>query len=466
MSPQSVTDTRWIPARHLLPNGEVCGSLLASGEHWQIYWVGPTSRLLVAERGLVARWVDARLLERDLLFQVTVECDEFDAILSANRVLCAVTAYPSPSTKAEAMSFAASIRESRELIGDTSLHDAIYVDQFGRLLPTYTVSEGLTDAEVLGRWLTGGVEISAISLRRLSALVSWLDAASVREIVECAGVKVTPVAVTAVESGLGRGGENRQAGDRPPFELPGRRALQRFFVERIIKVLSAPASYERFGVGFPAPVVLHGPPGCGKTYAVERLVEYLDLPLFSIDSASVASPYIHETSRKVAEVFETAAKSAPAVVVIDEMDAYLPQRGGEQASRVEEVTEFLRQISKAPGNQVLVLGMTNRLETIDVAVRRRGRFEHEIEVGAPSMDEVKESLAALLAPVPTDEKLDLRRAISALSGRPMSDIAFLVKEAAQLAARAKKRVLDQECLDRAIGGLPSADTRSSRRIGF
>src|SRR3546814_4679902 len=86
--------------------------------------------------------------------------------------------------------------------------------------------------------------------------------------------------------------------------------------------------------------------------------------LFSIDSGSIGSPFIHETGKKIAEAFEQAVKVSPAVVVIDEIDAFLAARdssaGGQH--RVEEVAEFLRSIPKAAENKVLVIGMTNRLE--------------------------------------------------------------------------------------------------------
>src|SRR3546814_5539359 len=73
---------------------------------------------------------------------------------------------------------------------------------------------------------------------------------------------------------------------------------------------------------FPCAVLLHGPPGRGKTFAVEKLVEHLDCPFFSIDSGSIGSPFIHETGKKIAESFEQAVKVSPAVVVIDEIDAF------------------------------------------------------------------------------------------------------------------------------------------------
>src|SRR5690606_34025410 len=143
------------------------------------------------------------------------------------------------------------------------------------------------------------------------------------------------------------------------------------------------------------------PPGCGKTFAVEKLVEHLDWPFFSLDSGSIGSPFIHETGKKIAEPFAQVAKVAPAVVVIDEIDAYLAARdnvaGGQH--RVEEVAEFLRGIPKAAEERVLVIGMTNRLDSLDSAIIRRGRFDHILEVGMPSEIEVHALLKAKLADI-------------------------------------------------------------------
>ncbi|MBV5300638.1 MAG: AAA family ATPase [Methylococcales bacterium] len=120
---------------------------------------------------------------------------------------------------------------------------------------------------------------------------------------------------------------------------------------------------------------------CGKTFAVERLVDFLGWACFQIDASSVASPYIHETSKKVADVFDQAMNNAPSVLVIDEMEAFLADREmGSGHHRVEEVAEFLRRIPEATKNQVLIIGMTNRIEMIDPAILRRGRFDHIIKV--------------------------------------------------------------------------------------
>lgn len=177
---------------------------------------------------------------------------------------------------------------------------------------------------------------------------------------------------------------NGNADIQRSFNLPGREALEDFFNEHVVDIIFNPERYRTMGIDFPSAIILHGPPGCGKTFAVDRLVEFIGWPSYAIDSNSVGSPYIHETSKKISEVFDKALDNAPSVVVIDEMEAFLTDRRSGSSSglhHVEEVAEFLRRIPEAISNRVLVIGMTNMIDMIDPAILRRGRFDHVIEVG-------------------------------------------------------------------------------------
>jgi cell division protease FtsH len=223
-------------------------------------------------------------------------------------------------------------------------------------------------------------------------------------------------------------------------------------------------------VGFPSSIVLHGPSGCGKTFAVEQLVEYLGWPSFRIEASSVASPYIHETSRKIAEVFDKAVQCAPAVLIIDEMEAFLAEREagvGSTHHRVEEVAEFLRRSSEAAKNEVLMVGMTNRIEMIDRAVMRRGRFDHLIKVDFANAEEVLALLQKLLPALPIDRTVDPVPLSQKLAGRPLSDVVHVVREGARLAARSGETQLGQQYLLAALNDTLSVDGEGSRgRIGF
>jgi tetratricopeptide (TPR) repeat protein len=234
------------------------------------------------------------------------------------------------------------------------------------------------------------------------------------------------------------------------FSLPGRAELEKFFREQVIEVIANAEQYQRFGIGFPPPFALYGPPGGGKTFAVNALVDYLGWPSFTISSETVGSIYIHETSKKIAEIFAEARKKTPAVVVIDEMDAFLATRDNLNQYRVEEVSECLREIQTAQKDRILVIGMTNRIEAIDPAVLRRGRFDHKLEVSMASPPEIKAVLEHLLAQLPIQPGLHLEHFVHALSEHPLSDVAFLVREAGRLAARSGKGQIDDFTLGQAL----------------
>jgi len=155
--------------------------------------------------------------------------------------------------------------------------------------------------------------------------------------------------------------------------------------------------------------------------------------------------------------------------VIDEMESFLSDRRPGRSSglhHVEEVAEFLRRIPEATSNRVLIIAMTNMIEMIDPAILRRGRFDHVIEVGMPSRKEVVSLLTSLLHKLPKADDLNMDGVFDALTGRPLSDSAFAMREAARLAARAGKSQLDRASIEAAIDSLPTVQDRKSRRIGF
>ena len=478
---------RWFPLQHTLPDGSTLGRVMHAGPDWQIFRLRGDGRMLVARSALADRWISLRLIP-DTVQQSFVFAEKpYRAIASrADQRLEPVGDGEPPDSKSDALAFALSLSETRKLDARTPLHDSIYVERFSRLLPTWTISECLGDEEVLGRWLTGGVSIPATSLRRLAALLVWFDESDVRELVEVAGIgRSEPIpphqargaadVLASAASPEYKPAANQRLQDAPStarperrFRLPGRRALEAFFSEHVIDIVENPEQYESLGIKFPASMVLYGPPGCGKSFALARLTEYLDWPIFPINSNSVGSPYIHETARRVSAFFDAAISAAPSILVIEEMESYLSDRTPHQSNglhHVEEVGEFLRRMPEAQDRRVLVIGTTNRLEMIDPAILRRGRFDHMVEVGVPSADEVSELLETLLQRVPRHDEFDTGEVVKALTGRALSDTAFVVREGARLAGRAGKEALDAESLQAAVAALPSLDL-DKRPIGF
>ncbi len=478
----------WLPIGFELPDGARCGKAVHGDSNWQIVETRGGGSALVVNADLAGKWIEAGLIEQGELKSFSFGSETFSEIsCGASQILAPLADCRSPENKNEALAFATALRATRGIDTQSPLQDAVYVEKFSRLLPTYGITSRADDDVVLGYWLTGGAKVSAKSFRRLRQMLSWMGTNQLREVVTAAGFEVSevmpmeaPRTVTTSNEDNEEETESKQSETSrtvnhedavpKPFELPGRPELEDFFNEHVVDIILHKERYKALGVGFPSAVVLHGPPGCGKTFAVEQLVEYLGWPSFQIDASSVASPYIHETSKKVAEVFDKAMQNAPSVLVIDEMEAFLADResgGGGSHHRVEEVAEFLRRIPEAAKNEVLIVAMTNRIEMIDSAIMRRGRFDHVIKVDYASAEEVSALLDKLLDTLPKDKSVDPAPLAKKLEGRPLSDVAFVVREGARLAARAGEDRLGQEFLLAALEDAPSrTDEGSSRRIGF
>lgn len=239
------------------------------------------------------------------------------------------------------------------------------------------------------------------------------------------------------------------------FSLPGRPALEAFFREYVIEPSADPERYQALRVQLPNGILLYGPPGSGKTHAVDTLVAALRRPTFRLDLGEVGSPFIHQTTVAMRQAFEQAKRSAPSLLVLEEIDAVASARGPmSQDHKVEELTEILRMIEAAAKNGVLVLATTNRKEALDPAVLRTGRFDHSVLVDYPTKEEVELALQGMLKDRP-HEPLDLSGASRALAGHPMSDTAWVVNEAARLAARAKHDRISGVFLKEALNRLRS-----------
>ncbi len=477
----------WLPIGFCTPDGERARLALHEGADWQIYEAQGGGRILVTKSALATRWINSGLMDSSMLQPFSFGGEEYCEVASGiDYVLAPVDECNAPESKNEALSFACALKGTRDIDAITPIHDAIFLEKVSRLLPTYSLSARIDDDVVFGAWLTGGVPVSVNAFRRLRTLTSWLGATHLRDVVVKGGFQVNekiigprpPAAVALTDQSPIAGKKVEPAADAQEisqpakgFSLAGRPELEQFINEHIVDIIENEARYKALGIEFPSAIILHGPPGCGKTFAVERLVDYLGWPSFQIEASSVASPFIHDTSKKVAEVFDKAMQNAPSVLVIDEMEAYLADRqsgAGSSHHRVEEVAEFLRRIPEAIKNHVLIVAMTNRIEMIDPAILRRGRFDHVIKVDMASEMEVRSLLEKLVSELPCEPDVDAAALAKHLTGRPLSDVSFAIREGARLAAREGKDKLDQESLLRAMSATPSrnADDETHRKIGF
>lgn len=484
-----MTNDVWLPKGYVLPDGAKIRSLLYSGDNWQIFATSGSSNILLTRPQLAEQWDILGFLDAAVFGRVSFGSELFWSISSDQKYLLEpVTSGKPPESTVDALAFAVALKESRKQSTDVSFHDALYVEQYSRLLPTWTLTPAVDDELVLGGWLTAGVEIPTTSFRRLTHLTGWMPAGELAKIVNAAGLTI-PADAGLLEWGIPaprspidkrvaapktveaeQECSSKESTAPKTFRLPGRPQLESFFNEHVIDIIYNSERYQALGIGFPSAIALHGPPGCGKTFAVDRLVEFIDWPVYSINSNTVGSPYIHATSKKISEIFDQAIENAPSILVIDEMESFLADRAlGTSSSmhRVEEVAEFLRRIPEAIEKKVLIIAMTNLIEMIDPAILRRGRFDHILQVGMPSREEVASLVDSLLSRLPKTELLDLESLIDELSGKSLSDAAFAIRESARIAAKSGKTQIDQESLEMALANMPREQLSENKRaIGF
>ena len=475
---------RLLPRGYPVAGNDRLGGEIAQGEDWQIYRTGRGGFALAAAETLWATW-QREFPESEKIFAHLPGEGCRLAVSEGEYLIASLEQGPYPENLSQVEAFCAAFGRARARLPRADLGRALYLEQYSLLLPLPPEGEKPDPALACGRWLAGGVCISAEDFGRLSGVMSWISAGELARALEQAGfAPAQPPAGSGQEGPAARILPGRQREEevpkkenaegparRParlplqPFSLPGRPGLERFFRENILEILAREEEYRRMGVPFPGAVLLYGPPGCGKTFAVERLAEYLGWPRFEISSESIGSPYIHETGQKIGQIFRRAMAEAPSVLIIDEMEAFLSGREqGTGPHHAEEVAEFLRKIPQASAGRVLVFAMTNQIDRIDPALLRRGRFDHLIRVEPASAEEIGQMLRARLEQLPTRGQPDLNRLSALLAGRPLSDADFVLRQAGRLAVRLGREGIDQECLLEAAALLPPE--KKTARIGF
>lgn len=467
----------WLSRGFQISNDILIGKLLSFGNEWQLYATSIKGYAIAVSPALFEKWNESTLLPAGLLSKTMAGAREvYIAFDKHDSIIASVKHGPYPVNYSDAVAFAIALKKSRSIIKDASFEDAIYFEKYSIILPTYD-SKPMDDQAVLCRWLSSGVNISINQFERLSEIVSWLSPSSLAAVINEAGFSVSQDSVISIAKKRAVSAEKEQAvskvqtsrremGDH--FSLPGRPALESFFNEHVVDIVRNTEKYQRMGIGFPSAIVLHGPPGCGKTFAVEKLIEFLGWPSFSIDSGSIGSPFIHDTSKKISGIFEQAIQNAPSVIVVDEMEAFLSSRELSASSgqhHMEEMAEFLRRIPDAASKNVLIIAMTNMIDRIDPAILRRGRFDHIVEVQMPSKEEVESLLRHLLVSLPVDSNVNFGDISEQLQGHALSDVAFVVKEAGRLAVKNDVQEINTQLLQQAVDALPK-QKENVRKIGF
>jgi transitional endoplasmic reticulum ATPase len=207
-----------------------------------------------------------------------------------------------------------------------------------------------------------------------------------------------------------------------------------------------PEVFARLGIEPHSGILMYGSPGCGKTLIAKALASESEANFFIINGPEIMNKYYGETEARLRDIFKEARDSSPSIIFIDEIDAIAPKREeafGDVEKRV--VAQLLALMDgMAERGQVIVLGATNRPESLDPALRRPGRFDREIEIGVPNVEGRLEILQIHTRGMPLSEDIDLQDLASELHGYTGADIKALCREAAMKALRRYLPEIDLE----------------------
>ena len=217
--------------------------------------------------------------------------------------------------------------------------------------------------------------------------------------------------------------------------VAGMRDLKAIFEEDIILPMKHPETYALYKIPRPNGFLLYGPPGCGKTFIVNKLAEVLRFQYIYNKPSDLGSTYIHGSQLRISELFERAEMMSPTLLFIDELDALIPRRDQDMFQGYKsEVNEFLVQLDNAGKRGILVIGATNFPNDLDDAALRPGRLDKKIFVGPPDMEARAEAFRLNLADRPA-ENIDFAWLAEESEYFTYAEIELVVVDAARDAAR-------------------------------
>ena len=240
-------------------------------------------------------------------------------------------------------------------------------------------------------------------------------------------------------------------------------------LEEIIDFLREPSKYTKVGARIPKGVLLEGPPGTGKTLLAKAIAGEANVPFFSISGSDFVEMFVGVGASRVRDLFEDAKKNSPCIVFIDEIDAVARRRGtgmgGGHDEREQTLNQLLVEMDGFGVNEgIIVLAATNRVDILDPAILRPGRFDRKIAVGAPDVGGREDILKLHARNKPLAEDVDLKQVAQTTAGFTGADLENLLNEAAILAAGANRAYISQEDIKKAFVKVGIGTEKKSRVI--
>ena len=226
-------------------------------------------------------------------------------------------------------------------------------------------------------------------------------------------------------------------------------------LEEVVDFLKNPRKYTALGARIPKGLLLEGPPGTGKTLLAKAVAGEAGVPFFSISGSDFVEMFVGVGASRVRDLFENAKKNSPCIVFIDEIDAVARRRGtgmgGGHDEREQTLNQMLEEMDGFGVNEgIIVLAATNRVDILDPAILRPGRFDRKVVVGRPDVKGREEILKVHVKDKPLGEDVDLHRVAQTTSGFTGADLENLMNEAAILSAREDRNFIRQADIDKAF----------------
>lgn len=240
-------------------------------------------------------------------------------------------------------------------------------------------------------------------------------------------------------------------------------------LEEIVDFLRAPRKYTELGARIPKGVLLVGPPGTGKTMLAKAVAGEAGVPFFSISGSDFVEMFVGVGASRVRDLFEDAKKNAPCIVFIDEIDAVARRRGtgmgGGHDEREQTLNQMLVEMDGFGVNEgIIVLAATNRVDILDPAIMRPGRFDRKIVVGRPDVAGREEILNVHVKNKPVGDDVDLKQIAQTTAGFTGADLENLLNEAAIVAAREDRKFITQEDIRKSFVKVGIGAEKKSRVI--
>ena len=221
-------------------------------------------------------------------------------------------------------------------------------------------------------------------------------------------------------------------------DVAGFDELKHRLSDEVIWPLKNKAKAAKYRITPPSGMLLYGPAGCGKTFFAQKFAEETGFSFKLIVPSDIGGMIIHETQKKVAELFEEAQREAPCIICFDEIDAMVPRRTSTPGLEYQntEVNEFLAQMNNCGEKGIFIIGTTNNRDLIDPAALRTGRLDYHVEIPKPDRIQRAELFRVCLQNRPMGSDIDFESLAMSTDGFTASDIAFVVNKAALAAAKA------------------------------